>query len=272
MNVVLKRASFFFISAALAVCLSAAPAGAAGKKAALSSKKVTLSVGKSKKIKLNDTKGKVKWEVTKGKRLITLKKKSSSGVTITAGKKTGAAVVQGKVGKKKYSCKVTVTKKAPKRKAAKTKAVKKKTTGKAAKSKTTKTKTTADKKVKQTAPAKKKEEKLIIEVGKQKFEAVLYNNKAVQAWKKKLPMTLSMSELNRNEKYHYLSYSLPTKPEKSGIIQAGDLKLYGSDCLVLFYQTFQTAYSYTKIARINNIAGLQNALGTGSVSVTFRLG
>lgn len=242
MNVVLKRASFFFISAALAVCLAAAPAGAAGKKAALSSKKVTLSVGKSKKIKLNDTKGKVKWEVTKGKRLITLKKKSSSGVTITAGKKTGAAVVQGKVGKKKYSCKVTVTKKAPKRKATKTKA------------------------------AKKKEEKLIIEVGKQKFEAVLYNNKAVQAWKKKLPMTLSMSELNRNEKYHYLSYSLPTKPEKPGIIQAGDLKLYGSDCLVLFYQTFQTAYSYTKIARINNIAGLQNALGTGSVSVTFRLG
>lgn len=242
MNVVLKRASFFFISAALAVCLAAAPAGAAGKKAALSSKKVTLSVGKSKKIKLNDTKGKVKWEVTKGKRLITLKKKSSSGVTITAGKKTGAAVVQGKVGKKKYSCKVTVTKKAPKRKAAKTKA------------------------------AKKKEEKLIIEVGKQKFEAVLYNNKAVKAWKKKLPMTLSMSELNRNEKYHYLSYSLPTKPEKPGIIQAGDLKLYGSDCLVLFYQTFQTAYSYTKIARINNIAGLQNALGTGSVSVTFRLG
>ena len=272
MNVVLKRASFFFISAALAVCLAAAPAGAAGKKAALSSKKVTLSVGKSKKIKLNDTKGKVKWEVTKGKRLITLKKKSSSGVTITAGKKTGAAVVQGKVGKKKYSCKVTVTKKAPKRKAAKTKAAKKKTTGKAAKSKTTKTKTTADKKVKQTAPAKKKEEKLIIEVGKQKFEAVLYNNKAVKAWKKKLPMTLSMSELNRNEKYHYLSYSLPTKPEKPGIIQAGDLKLYGSDCLVLFYQTFQTAYSYTKIARINNIAGLQNALGTGGVSVTFRLG
>ena len=82
-------------------------------------------------------------------------------------------------------------------------------------------------------------------------------------------MTLSMEELNGNEKYKYLDQDLPTKTYKPGTIHAGDLMLYGSDCLVLFYQTFKSGYSYTKIGRILNPQGLEKGLGDGNVKITI---
>ena len=82
-------------------------------------------------------------------------------------------------------------------------------------------------------------------------------------------MTLSMEELNGNEKFKYLDQDLPTKTYKPGTIHAGDLMLYGSDCLVLFYQTFQSGYSYTKIGRILKPQGLKKVLGDGNVKITI---
>ncbi len=269
MKMMIKRIFSLFLSGILIISLVSVPVSAAGK-VKLSSKKITLTVGKSKKIKLSNNKKKVTWKVIRGKSSVSLKRKSKSGVTIAAKKKTGTAIVQAKIGKAKYNCKVIVTKKNA--------AKKKKTTSKKKRSQTTAASApTAKPTVKPTAgPAAKNpeeaEEKLILEIGRQKFEATLYNNKTTRAWKKKLPMTIKMSDLNRNEKYYYLSYSLPTKAEKPGTIQAGDLKLYGSDCLVLFYKTFKTSYSYTKLARVNNITGLENAIGRGTVSITFKLG
>ena len=110
---------------------------------------------------------------------------------------------------------------------------------------------------------------MLIKIGYEQFTATLYDTTAAQAFAELLPMTLDMSELNGNEKYNYLSTTLPTKTERVGNINAGDIMLYGSNCIVLFYKSFSTAYSYTKIGRIDDVAGLQHAVGRGSVTVTF---
>lgn len=82
---------------------------AAKKKVKLSKKTVTVTVGKTVKVKLKNNKKKVKWTVTSGKKNVKLSKKKKTSVTIK-GKKAGKAKVQAKVGKKKFVCKVTVKK------------------------------------------------------------------------------------------------------------------------------------------------------------------
>ncbi len=79
----------------------------AAKAAKLSSKKVTLKVGKSKTITLKNNKKKTTWKVISGKKCIKLKNKKKNSVKIVA-VKSGKAKVQVKAGKKKYTCTVTV--------------------------------------------------------------------------------------------------------------------------------------------------------------------
>lgn len=112
---------------------------------------------------------------------------------------------------------------------------------------------------------------LKITVGSASFSATLESNAAAAAFVALLPMTVDMSELNGNEKYYYLSGSLPTASSSPGTIREGDLMLYGSSCLVLFYESFSTSYSYTRLGRISNPSGLASALGSGSINVTFEL-
>jgi len=87
------------------------------------------------------------------------------------------------------------------------------------------------------------------------------------------PAPLGLREpLNqRNEKYFDLSDTLPADASNPGTIQTGDLMLYGSRTLVLFYKTFYTSYTYTHLGRIDDSSGLAAALGSGSVTVTFEL-
>ena len=108
-----------------------------------------------------------------------------------------------------------------------------------------------------------------IKVNSQIFTATLLDNTTAKAFKELLPMTIQMTELNGNEKYYDLSKSLPTNAANPGSIKNGDLMLYGSKTLVLFYKTFPTSYSYTKLGSIDDTAGLQKALGAGNVSVTI---
>ena len=82
------------------------------------------------------------------------------------------------------------------------------------------------------------------------FEVVLENNATAKALVDMLPMDVEMSDLNGNEKYYYLDENLPTNSENIGHINAGDIMLYGEYCLVLFYESFNTSYSYTKIGHI----------------------
>ena len=112
-------------------------------------------------------------------------------------------------------------------------------------------------------------DKMKITVGTSTFSATLQSNATANAFRESLPITLTMSELNNNEKYADLEGSLPTNASNPGTIQNGDLMLYGSSTLVLFYKSFSTSYRYTKIGSIDDPKGLEEALGTGDVSITF---
>ena len=113
--------------------------------------------------------------------------------------------------------------------------------------------------------------KLNIKIGEQNFTATLYDNQTTRELMNQLPLTLNMSELNGNEKYYYFNNSFSTATERVGSINSGDLMLYGSDCLVLFYDSFSTPYSYTRIGYIDNPEGLALAVGSGEVQVTFEI-
>lgn len=108
-----------------------------------------------------------------------------------------------------------------------------------------------------------------IEIGNQTFTATLADNETAVAFLALLPMTVTMNDLNGNEKYCNLASDLPTASYRPGTIRSGDIMLYGSDCVVLFYETFSSAYSYTRIGQVDDPTGLAAAVGTGRVTVTF---
>lgn len=103
------------------------------------------------------------------------------------------------------------------------------------------------------------------------FALVLEDTPAAQAFCNLLPLEVEMAELNGNEKYVYLDESLPTDPRCPQTIEAGDVMLYGDRCLVVFYESFATSYSYTPIGHLADPEGLAAAAGPGSAMVTFAI-
>ena len=103
----LKKAAAIVLTFTMAATMVPQSAEAAKKKVKLDKKTVTVTVGKTVKLKLKNNKKKVKWTVISGKKNVSLSKKGKTGVTIK-GKKVGKAKVQARIGKKKYVCKVTV--------------------------------------------------------------------------------------------------------------------------------------------------------------------
>jgi hypothetical protein len=123
----------------------------------------------------------------------------------------------------------------------------------------------------QTAPASVQSEdsRMWMTVGERRFAITLTDNEAARAFAALLPLTLDMSELNGNEKHAELPRALPAKESRPGTIRNGDLMLYGTDTLVVFYSTFDSSYSYTRLGRVDNPADLAPALGRHSVRVVF---
>lgn len=113
--------------------------------------------------------------------------------------------------------------------------------------------------------------KLRIRIGSDTFTATLFDNPTNTAFVARLPLTVSMTELHGNEKYHDLPQTLPTNAININTAQAGDLALYNSNTLVLFYKTFSTSYRYTRMGRVDDPARLATVLGQGNVTVTFEV-
>ncbi|MGO4549940.1 cyclophilin-like fold protein [Lysobacter sp. 2RAF19] len=106
-------------------------------------------------------------------------------------------------------------------------------------------------------------------VGKHRFGVTLADNAAAKQFAQLLPLALEMSDLNGNEKHSKLPIQLPTDARRPGTIRNGDLMLYGQDTLVVFYKTFDSAYSYTRIGVVADPAGLADAVGRREVRVAF---
>ena len=94
----------------------------------------------------------------------------------------------------------------------------------------------------------------------------LEENETAKEFIKMLPKEYTMNELNGNEKYTYLDKSLPTDSYNPNQINKGDIMLFGDNCLVIFYKTFNTNYSYTKIGHIENLPDLDS----NNIKVIFR--
>lgn len=118
-------------------------------------------------------------------------------------------------------------------------------------------------------PAGKKESSMWMTVGERRFAITLADNAALRTFLTQLPLTLDMSELNGNEKHGELPKALPANASRPGTIRSGDLMLYGTDTLVIFYETFTSSYSYTRLGRVDDPAGLAKALGPRGVRVVF---
>lgn len=113
------------------------------------------------------------------------------------------------------------------------------------------------------------EQRICMAVGERRFSITLADNEAARAFAAQLPLTLDMPDLNDNEKHAKLPKALPTRDSQPGTIRVGDLMVWRADTLVVFYLTFESPYSYTRLGRIDEPASLPDVLGRGQVRITF---
>lgn len=115
------------------------------------------------------------------------------------------------------------------------------------------------------------EMELLIEVGGSTFTAALEDNEAVTALVEMLkdePIVIEMDDYSGFEKVGSLGTSLPASNSQM-TTQGGDIVLYNSDQIVMFYGS--NSWSYTKLAEVDDLTGWEDALGSGSVTVTFSI-
>lgn len=114
------------------------------------------------------------------------------------------------------------------------------------------------------------EEVMYLYINDHKYDVRLLQNETADSLLERLPLTVTMNELHGNEKYIYLEQSLPSHSQKIFSIHTGDIMLFNNNCLVLFYEDFQTDYQYTPIGKITNTQNLREDLGKGNVQVIFQ--
>ncbi|WP_373778271.1 cyclophilin-like fold protein [Glaesserella sp.] len=108
-----------------------------------------------------------------------------------------------------------------------------------------------------------------ITIGQSTFSAELADTPAAKELTSLLPLTFTMQDHQRNEKFAELPKALSRNDQALGRIEAGDIMLWGGDTLVVFYESFHSSYRYTRLGKIQNADKLKNAVGTGKVKMTF---
>ena len=112
---------------------------------------------------------------------------------------------------------------------------------------------------------------LHLTVGGKTFAATFADNAGARALQELLTggdITLEMSDYGGFEKVGVLGQRLPTENSRT-TTRAGDIVLYQGNQIVIFYGS--NSWSYTRLGAIDDLTGWEEALGQGTVSVTFSL-
>ena len=114
------------------------------------------------------------------------------------------------------------------------------------------------------------EDQYYIKLNGKEFEFEFKDTEVANQIKSKLPFTVKMTNLNGNEVYYQFSgESFTTNHKSVGTINMGDIYLYQSNYLVLFYKTFTTPYSYTEIGKLKDATGLDTIIGSSDIEVEW---
>lgn len=114
--------------------------------------------------------------------------------------------------------------------------------------------------------------KMTLQIGNSSFTATLENNPAVDAFVEMMndsPIIIQMNDYAGFEKVGSLGTNLPAD-DKQTTTHAGDIVLYNGNQIVIFYGS--NAWSYTRLGKIDDLSGWEDALGSGDITVTFSLG
>ena len=112
---------------------------------------------------------------------------------------------------------------------------------------------------------------LKITVGDQEFLATFEDNSSAREFQELLaqgPLTVEMEDYGGFEKVGALGSTL-TRNDQRITTQPGDVILYQGNQITIYYGT--NTWSFTRLARITDLTGLTEALGDGTVQVTFSL-
>ena len=113
--------------------------------------------------------------------------------------------------------------------------------------------------------------KMNVQIGDTTFTATLEDNAATSElieMMREAPITISMNDYSGFEKVGPLGRSLTTDNHQT-TTSAGDIVLYTGNQIVMFYGS--NSWSYTRIGKIDDLTGWEDALGSGSITAVFSL-
>ena len=174
----------------------------AAKKTGLNYSRITVTVGKSKTIKVQNTSKKVTWNVLSGKNNISVTK--GENTIKIQGKRAGQAKLQAKVGGEKYTCRITVTKK--------------------------------------NASAAASGSKIAVKSSRYTVVYRLNDSQSAKDLYNQLPLTVKVENYSDNEKIFYPTTKLNTKGTPKSKGQKGSLAYYAPwGDVVMFYKAAGSA-------------------------------
>lgn len=111
---------------------------------------------------------------------------------------------------------------------------------------------------------------ITVTIGSTKYTAQFDNNAAAREVAELFPLSVDMKEWTANKEYYVgLGKTINGTAPAATTITAGDIMLYSSRSLVIFYDSSANTAGYVKLGRISNSKNLKAALDKAGGKVAF---